>query len=131
MAAGNGSGQGRVALVTGGMGGLGESIATKMVNAGYRVVVTYSPGNTKHCEWVAGMKDNGYDIVAVQCDVADIDSCARAVAEVHDKVGAVDILVVAEYDLRVPFELGHGLGIREPAPFAMLDRDDELLPDET
>ncbi len=23
---------------------------------GYRVVVTYSPGNTKHREWVAGMK---------------------------------------------------------------------------
>ena len=93
MAAGKGSGHGRVALVTGGMGGLGETIATKMVDAGYRVVVTYSPGNTKHREWVAGMKDNGYDIIAVQCDVADMDSCARAVAEVQNKVGAVDILV--------------------------------------
>ena len=40
MATGNGGGQGRVALVTGGMGGLGETIATKMVDAGYRVVVT-------------------------------------------------------------------------------------------
>jgi acetoacetyl-CoA reductase len=93
MAAGNGGGRGRVALVTGGMGGLGETIATKMVDAGYRVVVTYSPGNTKHREWVAGMKDNGYDIAAVQCDVADMDSCARAVAEVQNKVGAIDILV--------------------------------------
>jgi len=93
MAASKGSGHGRVALVTGGMGGLGETIATKMVDAGYRVVVTYSPGNTKHREWVAGMKDNGYEIAAVQCDVADMDSCARAVAEVHDKVGAIDILV--------------------------------------
>src|SRR5439155_10722002 len=36
-------GNGRVALVTGGMGGLGETIATKMVDGGYRVVVTYSP----------------------------------------------------------------------------------------
>ena len=93
MAAGNGGGRGRVALVTGGMGGLGETIATKMVDAGYRVVVTYSPGNTKHREWVAAMKDNGYDIMAVQCDVADTDSCARAVAEVQSKVGAIDILV--------------------------------------
>ena len=92
MAAGKG-GHGRVALVTGGMGGLGETIATKMVDAGYRVVVTYSPGNTKHREWVAAMKDNGYDIMAVQCDVADTDSCARAVAEVQSKVGAIDILV--------------------------------------
>jgi acetoacetyl-CoA reductase len=93
MTAGNGGARGRVALVTGGMGGLGETIATKMVDAGYRVVVTYSPGNTKHREWVQAMKDRGYDILAVQCDVADIDSCARAVAEVHGKVGAIDILV--------------------------------------
>ena len=70
----------RVVLVTGGMGGLGETISTKMVDAGYKVVVTYSPGNTKHAEWVAAMKSNGYDILAVPCDVADFDSCTKAVA---------------------------------------------------
>ena len=48
--------QQRVVLVTGGMGGLGETISTKMVDAGYKVVVTYSPGNKTHGEWVAGMK---------------------------------------------------------------------------
>jgi acetoacetyl-CoA reductase len=85
--------QQRVVMVTGGMGGLGESISTKMADAGYRVVVTYSPGNTKHGAWVADMKSNGYDIVAVACDVADIESCSRAVAEVQAKVGAVDVLV--------------------------------------
>jgi acetoacetyl-CoA reductase len=37
----------RVAIITGGMGGLGESISTKMHVAGYRVVVTHSLGNTK------------------------------------------------------------------------------------
>ena len=83
----------RVVLVTGGMGGLGETISTKMADAGYRVVVTYSPGNTKHGEWLAGMKANGYDILAVPCDVADIDSCAAAVATVQAQVGAVDVLV--------------------------------------
>ena len=84
---------GRVVLVTGGMGGLGETISTKMADAGYRVVVTYSPGNNKHVDWVAGMKANGYDIVAVASDVADMDSCTRAVAQVHEKVGDVDVLV--------------------------------------
>ena len=38
----------RTAVVTGGMGGLGETISTKMADAGYRVVVTYSPGNKKY-----------------------------------------------------------------------------------
>jgi acetoacetyl-CoA reductase len=83
----------RLVLVTGGMGGLGETISTKMADAGYKVVVTYSPGNTKHAEWVAGMKERGYDVLGVPCDVADFDSCAKAVAEVHKKAGAVDVLV--------------------------------------
>ena len=48
-------------LVTGGMGGLGETISTKMVDAGYKVAVTYSPGNKTHAEWVAQMAANGYD----------------------------------------------------------------------
>jgi NADH dehydrogenase FAD-containing subunit/acetyl-CoA acetyltransferase len=50
----------RVVLVTGGMGGLGETISTKMADAGYKVAVTYSPGNTKHGEWVEEMKARGY-----------------------------------------------------------------------
>jgi acetoacetyl-CoA reductase len=33
----------RVVLVTGGMGGLGETITTKMADADYKVVVTYCP----------------------------------------------------------------------------------------
>ena len=40
----------KIAVVTGGMGGLGETITTKMADADYKVVVTYSPGNTKHGE---------------------------------------------------------------------------------
>jgi acetoacetyl-CoA reductase len=88
-----GTTQQRVVLVTGGMGGLGETISTKMADAGYKVVVTYSPGNTKHAEWVAQMKARGHDILAVPCDVADFDSCVKAVAEVQKQVGAVDVLV--------------------------------------
>ena len=82
----------RVVLVTGGMGGLGETITTKMIDAGYKVAVTYSPGNNKHAEWVAGMKANGYDVLAVACDVADFDSCAKAVGEVRSGLGEIDVL---------------------------------------
>ena len=49
-----------VAVVTGGMGGLGETITTKMADAGYRVVVTYSPSNTKYKSWLEEMKGKGY-----------------------------------------------------------------------
>ena len=51
----------RIVLVTGGMGGLGESICTKMADAGYAVVTTYSPRNKTAADWLAGMKKRGYD----------------------------------------------------------------------
>ncbi|QBY55640.1 acetoacetyl-CoA reductase [Cupriavidus oxalaticus] len=83
----------RVVLITGGMGGLGETISTKMAEAGYRVAVTYSPGNKSHGEWVQQMKVRGHDILAVPCDVADIDSCAQAVAAVAEQAGPIDVLI--------------------------------------
>ncbi len=83
----------RVVLVTGGMGGLGETICTKMADAGYKVATTYSPGNKTHGEWLAGMKARGYDFVAVACDVADYDSCTQAVAAVEAQLGPVEVLV--------------------------------------
>ncbi len=49
----------RVALVTGGMGGLGEAICIKLAALGYTVVTTHSPGNTKAAEWLAAMKAQG------------------------------------------------------------------------
>ena len=49
--------EGRVALITGGMGGLGETISTKMADAGYHVVVTYSPSNKGSAKWLADMKE--------------------------------------------------------------------------
>ena len=49
----------RVALVTGGMGGLGEAICLKLAALGYTVVTTHSPGNTKAQEWLDAMKAQG------------------------------------------------------------------------
>ena len=83
----------RVALITGGMGGLGETISTKMVDAGYRVVVTYSPSNKTSSQWLADMKAKGYDFSAYACDVADFDLAKACVAKVIAEVGPVDILV--------------------------------------
>ena len=85
--------QQRIAVVTGGMGGLGETISTKMADAGYRVVVTYSPSNTKYRSWLEEMKGRGYSFAAFPVDVADYESCARQCATIQRDVGAIDILV--------------------------------------
>jgi acetoacetyl-CoA reductase len=83
----------RLALVTGGMGGLGESISTKMADAGYRVVVTYSPMNTKWKQWLEDMKQRGYAFSAYPVDVADFEDCAAKCAQIRKDCGEIDILV--------------------------------------
>jgi len=83
----------RNVLVTGGMGGLGESICTKMADQGYTVVTTYSPGNSTAKEWLAGMKGRGYSFQAYPVDVTDFDSCAACVKRIAAEVGPVDVLV--------------------------------------
>ena len=85
--------QQRIAVVTGGMGGLGESISTKMADAGYKVVVTYSPSNTKYKAWLDEMKSQGYSFGAYPVDVANYDDCARICQRIQSEAGAIDILV--------------------------------------
>jgi acetoacetyl-CoA reductase len=99
----------RIAVVTGGMGGIGEAICMRLAQAGFNVVATYSRGNRKSGEWLAGMKKNGYDFHAVEVDVPDYDSCQRAAAKIQSEVGPVDILV-------------NNAGITRDASFRRMDK---------
>ena len=83
----------RVALVTGGMGGLGEAICLKLAQLNYRVVTTCSPGNTRAERWLRDMRERGYDFHAYPCDVADWDSCVACVRRITAEVGPVDVLI--------------------------------------
>ncbi|QGZ40534.1 3-oxoacyl-[acyl-carrier-protein] reductase [Pseudoduganella flava] len=83
----------RVALVTGGMGGLGEAICIKLVALGYKVVTTYSPNNTKYQGWLDQMKEAGYNFAAYPCDVSDYESAQACVAAIQNEIGPVDVLV--------------------------------------
>jgi acetoacetyl-CoA reductase len=83
----------RVALVTGGMGGLGEAICIKLAALGYTVVTTYSPSNTKAREWLQRMRAQGFDFYAYACDVTDWESCQACVRKVTAEIGPMDVLV--------------------------------------
>lgn len=83
----------RVAVVTGGMGGLGEAICRRLHKAGYRVAATYSPRNDHASSWVEEQKKEGYDIAAYMMDVSDFDSCQRGVMKILGEQGRIDILV--------------------------------------
>jgi acetoacetyl-CoA reductase len=84
----------RVALVTGALGGLGTAISQQLALAGHKVVAAYHPEFDKPEEWVKEMEAAGFkDFVLVAGDVADLDSCAKMVAEAEAKAGPIDILV--------------------------------------
>src|SRR5436309_12187733 len=83
----------RVALVTGGMGGLGEAICIKLAALGNKVVTTHSPGNTKTQEWLESMRKQGFEFRAFPCDVTDWSSAAACVRKVAADVGPIDVLV--------------------------------------
>lgn len=82
----------KIALVTGGMGGIGTAICKALADAGCTVVTTYSKSG-KEVQWLADMKEQGYAMHAYLCDVTDTDACAATVAQIAAEVGPVDILV--------------------------------------
>ena len=86
---------GRVAVVTGGAGGIGTEISRKLAQEGYRVVVTCAP--EFECpnleDWKQQRKAEGMDIAVYPADVANFESCKAAVEKIEQEVGPVDVLI--------------------------------------
>ena len=90
----------KIALVTGGMGGIGTAMCKALSNAGFKVITTYysnAEDADKFAEeakqWVAKLATDGFDIVAYPCDVADYASCEQMMAQIKQDLGTIDVLV--------------------------------------
>jgi acetoacetyl-CoA reductase len=83
----------KVALVTGGMGGLGEAICHRLYKSGYRVMTSCSPGNDHVSAWQEAQQKAGFDFAAYLIDVADYASCASAIQKILGDAGRIDVLV--------------------------------------
>ncbi|HEX5392463.1 MAG TPA: beta-ketoacyl-ACP reductase [Rhodocyclaceae bacterium] len=83
----------KVALVTGGMGGLGTAICKALSGAGFTVVANCLPGFPQKDEWLAKTKAEGFDFIAAEGDVSDFDSTAAMVKKIEADVGPVEVLV--------------------------------------
>ncbi|XZG71915.1 acetoacetyl-CoA reductase [Chitinibacteraceae bacterium HSL-7] len=82
----------RIALVTGGMGGIGTAICKQLADAGYTVATTYSRAG-KEQQWLADAREGGYTFHAFECDVTDYEACARLKSRIEAELGPVDVLV--------------------------------------
>ena len=83
---------GKVALVTGGNGGIGLGMAQGLAHAGARVVIA-ARHTQKSAEAVAALQALGSDSFALEADVTNEASVAALFAQVAERCGRLDILV--------------------------------------
>ena len=82
----------RVALVTGGTGGIGTAMVKRLARAGHRVATNYRH-EEKARDWQAALKADGIDCMIVPGDVADFASSQAMIKEIETQLGGIDILI--------------------------------------
>lgn len=84
----------RIALVTGGIGGLGTAICTRLAKDGCTVVANHHPSEAEAAEaWKKERAAEGVDITTIAADVSSHEDCVRMIQEIAEQQGPVDILV--------------------------------------
>jgi acetoacetyl-CoA reductase len=84
----------KVALVTGGTGGIGTAICQRLADE-YQVVACYfKHGNHEEAKnWQEEQKKLGFDIDIIYGDVAKFADCEKLTAAIMERYGHIDILV--------------------------------------
>jgi acetoacetyl-CoA reductase len=82
----------RIALVTGGTGGIGTAICRRLSSMGHKVATNYR-NEDKALAWQEQMREAGCDVVLAKGDVSTADDAAAMVREVEERLGPIDILV--------------------------------------
>jgi len=101
----------RIAYVTGGMGGIGTAICTRLCKEGYTVVAGCGPNSARKDKWLAAMREQGLDIHASEGNVSDWESTKTAFDKVKAEIGEIDILV-------------NNAGITRDGQFRKMSKDD-------
>lgn len=101
----------RVALVTGGSGGIGRAVVQRLARDGIAVGVHYAGNKARADETVAAVAAAGGRAVAVGGDVADVEAMSEAFDAVEREFGGIDVVV-------------NTAGIMLLSPIATLDLDD-------
>jgi NADP-dependent 3-hydroxy acid dehydrogenase YdfG len=82
---------GKVALVTGGGSGIGLAVARTFLSEGARVGILGR--DEQKLKRAAAMLDAGDRLVCLGCDISQEEQVSRAVDEIVDRLGTVNILV--------------------------------------
>lgn len=85
----------RIALVTGGTGGIGTAICQELQNLDYQVVACYfKNGNHDLARaWQQTQAHQGFNIDIAYADISSYKDCEKLTALVIEKYGKIDVLV--------------------------------------
>jgi 3-oxoacyl-[acyl-carrier protein] reductase len=83
----------RVALVTGGSGGIGAASAARLAQDGMAVAVHYAGNRARADEVVGGIVEGGGRAIAVAGDVAEESDMVAAFDAVEAEFGGIDVVV--------------------------------------
>ncbi|MBK9254749.1 MAG: 3-oxoacyl-[acyl-carrier-protein] reductase [Saprospiraceae bacterium] len=84
---------GKVALITGGSRGIGESIVKKFASEGADVAFTYLSSEEKALEIANEASSYGVKVIALRSDASDYTQAEKLVNDVVEEFGKVDILI--------------------------------------
>jgi len=85
---------GRVALVTGGAGGIGGAVVRKLAQAGVSgVAINYRKSNKEAEKLVAEIERSGVKAIAIQADVQSDEQVRSMIGRIQDHYGRLDILI--------------------------------------
>lgn len=85
---------GRVVLVTGASGGIGQALSQRLLAGGARLAAHYS-SSARPVEHLADAATaRGQVVLPVRADLSDIQAASSLIAEVNERLGPVEILVV-------------------------------------
>jgi acetoacetyl-CoA reductase len=88
--------QKRVAIVTGGIGGLGPEICRQLAQAGRQVMAVDLAARAERLEaFRIELADLDGAVAFAPADVSDFDSCRQLAARIEQQYGGIDILVNA------------------------------------
>lgn len=104
--------KGKVAIVTGGNGGLGRRIAAAFASAGANVAVVYGSNRERAAEVAQGLVDLGVKAEAFACNLEEPAQITKLVEDVEAHFGRVDILVNdAAFNKAIAFQDLDGLDL--------------------